>query len=174
MGYCQRCKRDTLETPKIATINKYRCYFNRHARGHGFQSKPCKGDARGHTCNSSVSLCGIRNTDGGCIVSPACQMCMCTRSNFPHLSANLRCHARTMCGPECTREILQPLRYRSACSSSSALPFFLQNSNVSIAVSFFACARFCTAFTSATDKRKVNCRLGHHFIAQTSSKPVGS
>ena len=55
-----------------------------------------------------------------------------------------------------------------------SIAIFLQNSNVSIAVSFFACARFCTAFTSATDKRKVNCRLGHHFIAQTSSKPVGS
>ena len=36
--------------------------------------------------------------------------------------------------------------------------------------SFFARARVCTAFTSVTDKRKVNCRLGHHFVAQTSSK----
>ena len=47
---------------------------------------------------------------------------------------------------------------------------FLQNSNVGIAIPFFARARVCTAFTSVTDKRKVNCRLGHHFVAQTSSK----
>ena len=32
----------------------------------------------------------------------------------------------------------------------------LRNSNVGIEISFFARARACTAFTSATDKRKVN------------------
>ena len=51
---------------------------------------------------------------------------------------------------------------------------FLRNSKVGIEISFFARAQACTAFTSATDKRKVNCRLGHHFVAQTHSKPIGS
>ena len=30
-----------------------------------------------------------------------------------------------------------------------------------------------TLLGSATDARKVNCRWGHHFVAQTSSKPMG-
>ena len=45
---------------------------------------------------------------------------------------------------------------------------FLQNSNV------FAQARAYTAFISATNKKKVNCQLGHHSVAQTSFKLIGS
>jgi hypothetical protein len=51
---------------------------------------------------------------------------------------------------------------------------FRQKSSWGIVVSFFARARDCTAFTSATEHRKVNWRIAHHFVPQTSSKPIGS
>ena len=51
---------------------------------------------------------------------------------------------------------------------------FFRNSNVGIAVSFLPRTRACTAFASTTDKMKVNCLFGHHFVAQTSSDPIGS
>ena len=50
---------------------------------------------------------------------------------------------------------------------------FLKSSDGS-AFSFLARARTCTAFASATDNRNVNCRFGHHFVAQISSKAIGS
>jgi len=51
---------------------------------------------------------------------------------------------------------------------------FLWKVNVGSGTSFLPRARACTQFTSATDNRKVNCRLGHHFICHTSSNPIGS
>ena len=51
---------------------------------------------------------------------------------------------------------------------------FLRKVNVGSGTSFLPRARACTQFTSATDNRKVNCRLGHHFVCHTSSNPIGS
>ncbi len=49
---------------------------------------------------------------------------------------------------------------------------FLQKVNVGSTTSFLPHAQACTQFTSATDNRKVNCRLGHHFVCHTSSNPI--
>ena len=51
---------------------------------------------------------------------------------------------------------------------------FFRNSSVGIAVSFFARALACPAFTSAMEQRNVNCQFGHHFVFQTCSSPIGS
>ena len=133
-----------------------------------------KGTSRvqGHTYNSSVSLCNIRSTDGGCTViltEDYVRVRVPTSLIFLLLyedmlgrcadqSAHVRCHSHSII----VRLICHHPHHQ-----------FLRNSNVGIAVSFFACAQACTAFTSATNKMKVNCQLGHHFVAQTSSKRIG-
>ena len=43
-----------------------------------------------------------------------------------------------------------------------------------VGVSFLARALDMIAFASTTEQTKVNCRVGHHLMCQTCSKPMGS
>ena len=62
----------------------------------------------------------------------------------------------------------------SSVLCSNSWVSFRKNSSCGIVCSRFPRAREWHAFTSATEHMKVNGLIGHHFIAQTSSNPIGS
>ena len=85
-----------------------------------------KQDVQGHTFNSSMSLCGIRSTDGGCTVCPVLWICECMGLIVPPLSAALFRHVWMKCRLESAWEMPQPLHYYSAYWPLSTSPVFCE------------------------------------------------
>ena len=57
---------------------------------------------------------------------------------------------------------------------SKSIAEFQQKVSCGSVFSFWTHSQELTALTSATEQMNVNYLVGHHFVAQTSSKPIGS